>query len=267
MPTDTIVEILIVAIVANLAIMALLVVSLLRRRRGPEAGVVLGVAAPRTEAVRPPEPEAFPAMPDLTRGEPEAAEWPAALGPEAPAPEPAAPEQAPPREAAEAEGMALVDLLVDPATGLDSHFAWERELRDENARLRRYGRPYTIVLAELDGLDRLADRVGAEAAGRILPALGHVLRRQAREADRVARTGPARFSILLVETDEVRAINYVERVRNACDVWLEAGAVALQLSFGWASPGPDADSNVAVLLAEERLQAELAVVRRKILAS
>jgi len=72
----------------------------------------------------------------------------------------------------------------------------------------------------------------------------------------VARVGHARFHVLLPETDEVRAINYVERVRQACDMWLESGAVALSLSMGWASPGPDDDIETAMIMAEDRLLAE-----------
>ena len=44
--------------------------------------------------------------------------------------------------------------------------------------------------------------------------------------------------MLLPETDEVQAINYVERVRAECDRWLAAGAVSMRLAIGWASPAP-----------------------------
>ena len=126
----------------------------------------------------------------------------------------------------------------------------------ENERKRRYGRPVSVVIAELYGLDALAERVGPEAADRLVPAIAEALRRYGRTTDRVARVGHARFHILLPETDEVRAINYVERVRQACDLWLESGAVALSLSMGWASPGPDDDIEVAMVMAEDRLLAE-----------
>jgi diguanylate cyclase (GGDEF)-like protein len=238
--------------------MGLLVLNLWQRRR-PAAELAGGSPNP----VPIPPPASAPPVVGSTPAA--AAPEPVTVMSRPPVAEPPAPPELP--EELEFEEPSLVNLLVDPVTGLESHFAWDRELRNENARLRRYGRPYTIVVAELDGLDRLADRVGAEAAGRIVPAIGQVLRRQAREPDHVARTGPARFGVLLVETDEVRAINYVERVRAACDVWLQAGAVALQLSFGWASPGPDADTDAALLLAQERLQSELAVARRRAMAS
>jgi PleD family two-component response regulator len=68
--------------------------------------------------------------------------------------------------------------------------------------------------------------------------------------------GGGRFLILLPETDEVAAINYVERVRVACERWLESGAVALHLSIGWASPTPVGEIDTALRAAEERMYAE-----------
>ena len=67
---------------------------------------------------------------------------------------------------------------------------------------------------------------GQEAARRVLAAVGGALRRNARRTDRVAHVGGGRFLVLLPETDEIQAINYVERVRAECERWLEAGAVA-----------------------------------------
>ena len=83
------------------------------------------------------------------------------------------------------------------------------------------------------------------------------IRRNARESDHVARLESGRFGILMPETDEVQAINYVERVRQACESWMESGGIALQLAIGWA------DSNGALTMAEtqraatDRMAAEL----------
>ena len=148
------------------------------------------------------------------------------------------------------------DPYIDPLTGLDTPLAWERTLAEENARYARYRRPVTVVVAEIDGLNRLVDRFGAEPARRVLPAVGDAMRRHARRTDRVAHVGGGRFLVLLPETDEVAAINYVERVRVACERWLESGAVALHLSIGWASPTPVGEIDTALRAAEERMYAE-----------
>jgi diguanylate cyclase (GGDEF)-like protein len=145
---------------------------------------------------------------------------------------------------------------IDPETGLESPLSWSMAITIEEARSGRYGRPVSVVIAELDGFERLTELFGAEAADRLIPPVADALRHNARAADRVARLSRTRFGILLVETDEIRAINYVERVRSACDRWLEASAIALRLSIGWASPATDGDLRSAVRIAEDRMYRE-----------
>ncbi len=160
----------------------------------------------------------------------------------------------------EATGSTMFDrarpAATDPATGFELPPAWSKWLTEEAARIGRYGRPATIVLVEVAGLDRLAERIGPDAANRLIPPIATTMRRHARASDNIARLGQARFGALLPETDEIRAINYVERARTACDVWLEAGAVALRLSIGWAEIGANQPVAVAVQTAERRLNEE-----------
>ena len=145
----------------------------------------------------------------------------------------------------------------DTLTGLLSASRWARVVADEDARVRRYRRAATIVMIELDGLDRLTERLGDAAGERLVPAVADTIRRLAREADFVARLGDGRFAVLLPETDEIQAINYVERVRRTCDIWLESGAVALRLAMGWASASGDDSLQDAGRVATERMFAEI----------
>ena len=148
------------------------------------------------------------------------------------------------------------DPYVDDITGLESRAAWDRALAEENARYVRYRRPVGVVVAELDGLVRFEREFGAEATRRILTAVGGAMRRGARRTDRVAHVGGGRFLVLLPETDEIQAINYVERVRAECERWLAAGAVALHVAMGWASPSAVGELDTALRTAEERMYAE-----------
>jgi diguanylate cyclase (GGDEF)-like protein len=145
---------------------------------------------------------------------------------------------------------------VDPDTGFDLPATWSRWVEEEDARIRRYRRSATVVLVEVQGFDRVADRIGEDAASRLIPPVALNLSRHARETDRFARLGPARFGALMLETDEVQAINYVERIRSACDSWLEAGGVASRLTIGWAEANTSHSIEAAVEQAEDRLNAD-----------
>jgi len=146
-----------------------------------------------------------------------------------------------------------LETLVDPVTGLGARLAWGEALRNEEHRLERYRHPTTVLVGELHGLEALAERLGQDAADRLIPPVADALRRNARSADVLTRVGHARFFALLPETDEIAAINYVERVRAACDMWLEAGAVAVRLVLGWASPPAGGTLDDALTLALERM--------------
>jgi diguanylate cyclase (GGDEF)-like protein len=226
MPTQSVVTVLIVAIVGNLLLMLFLVATLSGRRRARSEKGVDSIGLDRT---------------------PGAAHTRASL-------------RARPVVGSSAnngsEPAAIGDGWLDPLTGLDGRLAWEHAVRDEDARHERYRRPLAVVVVELDGLSRLSERFGTGPEERIVRAVGDALERNARGSDKVARVDQARFHVLLAETDEIAAINYVERVRLACDRWLESGAVALRLSLGWASPAGGGNIATALHVAEDRLLAE-----------
>jgi len=151
---------------------------------------------------------------------------------------------------------AVSPFALDKLTGLEGPASWSRIIEIENARLLRYRRPVTVVMAEVEGLSRLAERLGEEPVDRLLPVIADALRHEARSSDWVARIGHARFAAFLPETDEIQAINYVERIRIVCEPWLTSSAVPLRLAIGWSSPGGSTDLEYAINRAEERMHAD-----------
>ncbi len=145
----------------------------------------------------------------------------------------------------------------DALTGLLDGTAFDEAMTHEDARVRRYGRPATVIVFELDGLARLVDRLGAEPSDRIETALGDSIMRLARRADYVARLERGRYAVLLPETDEIAAINYVERIRRACELWLESSAIAMRLAIGWANTTGDTGASGAMRIATDRMRVEL----------
>lgn len=137
--------------------------------------------------------------------------------------------------------------------GLADPVAWDRTLREESARVARFGRPVTVVIAEIPDLDGVADRLGRGVADRVVTETARLLATEGRAADRLAWLGDARFGILLSETEENRATGYVDRVRLAADGWLESAGLSVRLSLGWASPTQGLDVMAAAAAAQERM--------------
>jgi diguanylate cyclase (GGDEF)-like protein len=151
------------------------------------------------------------------------------------------------------------DGWTDVLTGADGPRFWDRIVLSEQARASRYHRPVTVAYAEIVGLDRLAGQWGWDVAERALAACARRLGREIRSSDHIARLEQARFGILLTETSEIAAINFVERARASCERELTAVGNDVVIGFGWASPPAKGDLSDAVDLALTRLAAELAV--------
>jgi diguanylate cyclase (GGDEF)-like protein len=158
-----------------------------------------------------------------------------------------------------AEPTAVVGevLRADAHRTLLDAAGFEAIVHQEDAREERYQRPTTVVMMELDGLDRLIERLGEAAGGRVEPDVADTIAKLARRADYVARLSPGRFAVLMPETDEIVAINYVERIRQACDEWLASGAIAMCLAIGWSSTAGKASVTTAMQVAVDRMHAEL----------
>jgi diguanylate cyclase (GGDEF)-like protein len=145
----------------------------------------------------------------------------------------------------------------DELTGLEGPDAWRRALIAEVARKVRYGRPLTVVVLEVEGVMELGDDVGNEVSRQALHDAAQALCREARASDLVFRIGVTRFGVVLPETDEIAAINFVERVRGLMLHRLPLDGAGLRLSFGWASPAPGESADVLVRRADHRMIGEL----------
>jgi diguanylate cyclase (GGDEF)-like protein len=200
--------------------------------------------------------------------------WPSAMaapaaaddsgpGPADPAPVGGSPVDADPHaevsSATDDDPLELPTGWTDSVTGADGPRLWDRFILSEGARVRRYRRPVTVALAEIDGLDGLAHQWGWEIAIRAFAACARVLAAEIRSSDHLARVDRARFGVLLTETAEIAAINFIERARTSCEAELRQYGDVVAVRFGWASPPPNGDLADAVELARERLEGERVV--------
>jgi diguanylate cyclase (GGDEF)-like protein len=145
----------------------------------------------------------------------------------------------------------------DPVTGLEGPDFWRRVLVAEVARAARYHRSLTVVVVELEGVDDLAGSWGEDVARHAVREAAQCLRRTSRTSDYCIRIGAARFGVVLTETDEISAINFVERVREAGPRFMPRGSDGLRFHFGWASPRQGESADAVVKRADHRLAAEI----------
>jgi diguanylate cyclase (GGDEF)-like protein len=144
----------------------------------------------------------------------------------------------------------------DPLTGTDGPRLWDRIVSSEVARVSRYRRPVTVALIQMVGLDRFASQWGVDVTERLFVQLARTIAVNVRSSDHIARIDRTRFALLLPETDEIAAINVVERVRAACEY--QVGATNLvRIAIGWAGSSTTTDLRLAIQVADERLRDEL----------
>lgn len=78
---------------------------------------------------------------------------------------------------------------TDPLTSLPNRLALESHLCEVEARMRRFGKWYAIVMLDLDGFKPINDQYGHETGDLLLKELAQRFRNQMREIDYIARIG------------------------------------------------------------------------------
>jgi GGDEF domain-containing protein len=145
-------------------------------------------------------------------------------------------------------------------SALDTRADFLTALRRETARAARYRRPASVVAVDFELAHGDPGGHGGRAAhidqiDRLAAPIGFTLRREARDTDRIARVGPNRFHVLLPETNAADAERFVDRARQACEVWFAGAGLPVRLRIETASA--DGDRSFAETLAalEARLSA------------
>ena len=101
---------------------------------------------------------------------------------------------------------------TDALTGLANYRRHMETLSAEIRRFHRTGRPFAIIMLDLDGLKRINDQYGHLVGSRALCRLAEVLRTSCRFIDTPARYGGDEFVVVLPEADLDVARGVVERI-------------------------------------------------------
>jgi len=105
---------------------------------------------------------------------------------------------------------------TDSLTGLCSRRQWFELGAAEFSRFRRYNRPLSLLVTDLDFFKRVNDTFGHEAGDQVLRRFADVLLLHSRQTDVVGRLGGEEFAVLLPETSGRAAQEVARRVVEAC---------------------------------------------------
>jgi diguanylate cyclase (GGDEF)-like protein len=140
--------------------------------------------------------------------------------------------------------------VTDPVTGLANDRHLIDSLEVEMQRTGRTGRPFALLLFDLDGLKKINDQFGHQVGTCALCRAADVLRSHSRAIDTGARHGGDEFALILPETTDQGAQEVLNRV---CDRITNDGMQpTISLSAGLAIYPRDGDTAETLLFAADR---------------
>jgi diguanylate cyclase (GGDEF)-like protein len=123
--------------------------------------------------------------------------------------------------------------VTDPLTGLYNRRKLDEVLATECERARRYGRPLSSVMIDLDGLKRINDAAGHSAGDAALEHVSKAIQGHVRRVDLATRYGGDEFLIVLPEVDMDEAARIADRICSEI-VKVEIEGFQLSVSAGVA---------------------------------
>lgn len=158
--------------------------------------------------------------------------------------------------------------ITDNLTQLKNRAELDKTLATECGRVRRHGRPLSLMLLDIDYFKRVNDDNGHAAGDAVLSQLGKLIRERVRENDLAARIGGEELAILLPETSLRGALLLAEDLRVAIEALVvEVGDRALKVtvSIGCAQYDQnDVDPAAFVKRCDEKLYAAKAAGRNRV---
>jgi diguanylate cyclase (GGDEF)-like protein len=103
---------------------------------------------------------------------------------------------------------------TDRLTGLLNRRAFEEILTREHRKSERSGKPYCLLIIDVENIKQLNETLGTNAGNQLLIAVAAAISRSIRASDIAARYGGDEFAVLLIDTDLPIATTVGQRIRS-----------------------------------------------------
>ena len=101
----------------------------------------------------------------------------------------------------------------DHLTGALSRRAWMEKAELELVRAKRYNRPLSLAILDIDKFKLINDTYGHPAGDKVIKFISELCTANKRDMDLFGRLGGEEFALIMPETDAERAKLLIERVR------------------------------------------------------
>ena len=146
--------------------------------------------------------------------------------------------------------------LVDPLTGAFNRRSFFEFAGKEEARARRGGNQFAVLMIDIDHFKRINDTYGHPAGDSVIKSLADICARTLRPSDVIARYGGEEFVVNLPDTDHRQASLVAERLRYVvadARVPSEQGPIAFTVSVGVATCSDETPLDAAIAEADKAL--------------
>jgi len=144
--------------------------------------------------------------------------------------------------------QARLTSLTDALTSVGSRRLLEDKLEAECARAKRYKRPFSVAIIDLDNFKSINDVFGHATGDDALRKLAKCMKSRKRMPDILTRYGGDEFVILMPETESKDALTFLERIRANVQQIQVADNISMTISCGIAQSLPDfSDSSSEVI--------------------
>lgn len=108
-----------------------------------------------------------------------------------------------------------LESITDPLTGLANRRYFQSQLEREVARAKRFQRPLSLLMIDLDDFKRYNDTFGHPAGDEALKLVAQAMEQNTRSVDLTARYGGEEFVAILTETPSNKALKVAQRIVQA----------------------------------------------------
>ena len=152
----------------------------------------------------------------------------------------------------------MAEARTDGLCGVANRRAFDEELARRLKSLEREGKPFSLIMLDVDHFKRFNDQHGHKAGDEVLRATGRVLSAHVRECDIVSRYGGEEFAVIVPECPFLEAKEIAERLRLRLAeqrIAFEGKTLQVTASLGVAQATLGGDPGAVVQNADQALYA------------